>query len=70
LKIGHTQELAKVELMREEKDANKHLRIEEALDRADKYQFMLKKIIPVYFKDEYDTLQKLQSKKENVEQIF
>ena len=56
--------------MRDEKDANKHQRIEEALNRADKYQIMLKKIIPVYFRDEYDTLQKLQSKKENVEQIF
>jgi len=67
LKIGHTQELAKVELYREDKGTDKLSKVNESLKKAETYQTMLKKIIPIYFKEEYETLQQLQSKKSNVE---
>ena len=67
MKIGHTQELAKVELYREDKGTDKLSKVNESLKKAETYQTMLKKIIPIYFKEEYETLQQLQSKKSNVE---
>jgi hypothetical protein len=57
LKLGHTIETAKVELLRDEKDASKHAKVKESLTKAAKYQEMLKQIIPKYFTQEYETLQ-------------
>jgi hypothetical protein len=68
--MGQYKELARLQLYSMSVDSSKHNNIQQCQERLGQYKKMLKAVIPDKFQEEYNTLQQIKEKRENVDRIF